>query len=206
MAAVIHAMERNTFTNSSRRKMRQKGQIPAVIYGKHHESRPIVVTETELTKVLRENGKNAMLTIEFAGENHKVLLRELQIDPLKGGLIHADFQIVDMDSEVDVAVSVVLKGEAKGVKEGGVLQQMLPEVEVRAKPAHLPSVIEINITNLGIDDVLYVKDIQKEGQYEILDDPNTVIATILQPQNDELDDVDGSDQKEQETEKGGTVE
>lgn len=204
MTAVIHAKERKSFTNSSRRKARKQGQIPAVIYGKKQENKAILVSESELLKILREQGRNVMLNIQLDGENHQALLYELQHDPMKNTIIHADFYVVDMDDEVDIEVPIVLIGEAKGVREGGVLQQTTHEVEVRAKPAHIPSAIEVDVTNLEIDDTIHVQDIQTDGQFKILDEPETVVATILPPENEELDTAD--EQKSEEKEDGAVEE
>ncbi|WP_374703471.1 50S ribosomal protein L25/general stress protein Ctc [Bacillus sp. Marseille-P3661] len=180
--STLSAKERSTFKNSSKTDLRREGKMPAVVYGKDKPNKHIYLNSVDFLKTLKESGRNGILKLQIdGGDTESVMLHDVQTDPLKGEVVHADFYIVNMSSKVDVEVNIHLIGEAQGVKEGGVLQQPLHQVSVRSLPTSIPPKIEIDISHMDIGDVIMVNDIQTDGKYEVLDDANTVIASILQP-------------------------
>ncbi|MGP9076524.1 50S ribosomal protein L25/general stress protein Ctc [Geobacillus thermodenitrificans subsp. calidus] len=185
MAIVLGAKERKDKKHSTLRRIRSQGGIPAVLYGKKVDNKMISISAADLEKALREGGRHSLVTLKVGGEDYSVLLREVQRDPLRGELLHADFQAVDMSAEVDVDVEVRLVGEAPGVKDGGVLQQNLHELSIRVLPANIPPAIEVDISGLQVGDVITVGDVQTGGTFEINHEPSEVIATILPPQQEE---------------------
>ncbi|ABO65432.1 MULTISPECIES: 50S ribosomal protein L25/general stress protein Ctc [Geobacillus] len=185
MAIVLGAKERKDKKHSTLRRIRSQGGIPAVLYGKKVDNKMISISAADLEKALREGGRHSLVTLKVDGEDYSVLLREVQRDPLRGELLHADFQAVDMSAEVDVDVEVRLVGEAPGVKDGGVLQQNLHELSIRVLPANIPPAIEVDISGLQVGDVITVGDVQTGGTFEINHEPSEVIATILPPQQEE---------------------
>lgn len=185
MAIVLEAKERTDKKHSTLRRIRSQGGIPAILYGKKVENKMIFVSAAELEKALREGGRTSLITLKVGGADYSVLLRELQRDPLRGELLHADFQAVDMSTEVDIDVEVRLVGEAPGVKDGGVLQQNLHELSIRVLPANIPPAIEVDISGLQVGDTVTVGDVQTDGKFEINHEPSEVIATILPPQQEE---------------------
>ncbi|KQB94976.1 MULTISPECIES: 50S ribosomal protein L25/general stress protein Ctc [Geobacillus] len=185
MAIVLGAKERKDKKHSTLRRIRSQGGIPAVLYGKKVDNKMISISAADLEKALREGGRHSLVTLKVDGEDYSVLLREVQRDPLRGELLHADFQAVDMSTEVDVDVEVRLVGEAPGVKDGGVLQQNLHELSIRVLPANIPPAIEVDISGLQVGDVITVGDVQTGGTFEINHEPSEVIATILPPQQEE---------------------
>jgi large subunit ribosomal protein L25 len=190
----LQATERTEFTNSAKRRIRESGKIPAVIYGKATESTPVVLDSIELIKTLREEGKNSIINLDVNGSSHAVMLYDMQKDPLKNEIVHADFHIVDMKSDVQVAVPIHLTGEALGVKDGGVLQQPLHEVTITAKPGDIPQTIDVDITNLGVNETLLIKDIPNNGNYSFVQDEEQVIASVLPPQQEE--EIDSGEEQE----------
>jgi large subunit ribosomal protein L25 len=181
-ATMLKVEERTSIKHSKNRTLRNKGSFPAVVYGKQKESKHIAVDNVEFIKAIKEVGRNGILTLTGSGENVQVMVHELQTDPLKGGeVIHADFYIVDMSSEVDVEVNVHLVGEALGVKEGGVLQQAIHQLSITALPANIPSSIDIDVSNLDLNGVIHVSDIQTGGNYTVNREGSEVIASILPP-------------------------
>ncbi|WP_243292575.1 50S ribosomal protein L25/general stress protein Ctc [Bacillus sp. FJAT-47783] len=185
MSAQLRAEERSIFSNSARREIREQGHIPAVIYGKSVESTSISLDGIEFIKTLKQHGRNAIINISLGDQKHAVMVNEIQQDPLKGVILHADLHVVNMNEEVDVDVQIQLIGEAQGVKDGGVLQQPLHQVKLRAKPGEIPTTIEVDVTNLGVNEVLHVKDIPLNSQMEILDDEEEVVVSILPPKQEE---------------------
>src|SRR5699024_4277680 len=130
MAVTLKAAKREDLTESATKQIRLNGDVPSVVYGKDKESKAISVNRIELVKTVRDEGRNAIISLDI--ENEKpvdVMLHEYQMDPLKDELIHADFYIVNMAEEMDVSVSLTLDGEPAGVKDGGVLQQPLRSEE-----------------------------------------------------------------------------
>ncbi|MCV9884635.1 50S ribosomal protein L25/general stress protein Ctc [Metabacillus halosaccharovorans] len=190
----LQAMKRTEFTNSAKRKVRESGKIPAIIYGKAKESQPVALDSIELIKTLRDEGKNTVLHLDVDGSSHAVMLYDMQTDPLKNEIIHADFHIVDMQADVQVEVPVHLTGEAQGVKDGGVLQQSLHEVTITAKPGNIPQSIDVDITNLGVNETLYIKDLSTSSNYQFTQDEEQVVASILPPQQEE--EIDSGEEQE----------
>jgi large subunit ribosomal protein L25 len=190
----IQAMNRTEFTNSAKRKIRESGQIPAIIYGKAIESKPVAIDSIELIKTLREEGKNTIIKLSVDGSSHAVMLYEMQTDPLKNEIVHADFCIVDMQSEIEVEVPIHLIGEAQGVKDGGVLQQPLHQITISAKPGKIPQTIEADISSLGVNETVLIKDIPSNADYSFVQDEETVIASILPPQQEK--EIDSGEEQE----------
>lgn len=190
----LQAVKRTEFTNSAKRKIRQSGQIPAIIYGKATESKPVTLDSIELIKTLREEGKNTIINLSVEGSSHAVMLYDIQTDPLKNEIVHADFHIVDMQSDVDVEVPVHLTGEAVGVKDGGVLQQPVHEITISAKPGKIPQTIDVDISNLQVNETILLKDLPQSGDYSFVQDEELVIASILAPKQEE--EIDSGEEQE----------
>lgn len=168
------------------RKVRAAGRVPAVVYGRGMESTPIDVDRRDLVSaLLTDAGMNVLLDIELDGDNVLALTRELQRDPVKGTLLHADFVKVDRSREIDVDVPAHLTGSAPGVSEGGVLEQPLHALGVRCRPGDVPEAIEVDISSLGIGDSLRVGDLPAGLDYTITSDPETVIVHIAPPITEE---------------------
>ncbi|MGE6632322.1 50S ribosomal protein L25/general stress protein Ctc [Bacillus sp. NPDC077027] len=184
--ATLKATERTEFKRSTLQKIRHSGHVPGVIYGKNTESLAVSLDSVDLLKTLRDEGKNTIITLDVNGETKSVMVTELQTDPLKNELVHADFQVVDLQKEIDADVPIQLIGKSKGVKDGGVLQQPLFELSVTAKPTDIPQNIEADITGLEVNDVLTVGDLAVQSSYQINNDSEEVVASILPPQQSEV--------------------
>ncbi|HHU20152.1 MAG TPA: 50S ribosomal protein L25/general stress protein Ctc [Bacilli bacterium] len=186
MAVKLRAERRDDLTKSHTNQLRKKGFIPSVVYGNDKEAITVAVENIELLKTLRDEGRNAVITLDIEqGESVEVMLHEYQMDPLRDEVIHADFYVVDMSQEMDVTVTIQLEGEPAGVRDGGILQQPLYELQVRATPANIPDQITINVADLAIGDAISVSDLDKAEGYEVTEDPDTTIVTITAPQAEE---------------------
>ncbi|MBM7663423.1 large subunit ribosomal protein L25 [Bacillus mesophilus] len=201
--ALLNVEKRTNLKQSQKRVIRNKGSFPAVIYGKQRESQPIAVDSIEFIKTIREVGRNGIITLSGSEENVQVMLHELQTDPLKNEIIHADFYVVDMSAEVDVDVNVHLVGEAQGVKSGGVIQQSLHQVSVTALPGNIPTSIDVDITSLDVNETIQISDILKNGNYTINHEDSEVIASILPPKVE--DTVEAGETQDGEVENEGTA-
>lgn len=199
MATTLKAQVREDHNKSAIKAVREKGDVPAVLYGKNKESKSISVNTLQLLKTVRDEGRNSIISLDV--ENDKpvdVMLHDYQKDPLRDELLHADFYIVNMSEEMDVEVPLRLEGEAAGVKEGGVLQQPLFELQVRSKPADIPEEISVDISNLEVGDSISITDLPQSAAYTFNDDPDTTIATVIPP--DTVEDIEGEADEQQEPE------
>ncbi|MGO0687894.1 50S ribosomal protein L25/general stress protein Ctc [Bacillus paralicheniformis] len=200
--AILKAEERTDSRRSSLRKIRQSGYVPGVIYGRNLENKSVALDSIELLKILRAEGKNTIINLDINGDQHSVMVTELQTDPLKDSIVHADFKVVDMEAEMEATVPVNLTGEAEGIKQGGVLQQPIYELSVTAKPKNIPQTIEVDISSLEVNDVLTVGDIPSKGDYSYNHEPDEVVASILPPQKQEETEAESAAQDVEEPEKG----
>lgn len=186
MAITLKATKREDLSRSAINEIRKSGFIPAVIYGKENTPQNVSVNNLELLKLVRDEGRNAIISLDVEnGEAVDVMLHEYQSNPLRGEVIHADFYVVDMSEEMDVAVAIRIEGEPAGVKEGGILQQPLFELQVRAKPRAIPEEIEIDVSGLAIGDSISVADLPASDNYEFIDEADATVVVILAPQAEE---------------------
>lgn len=186
MAIKLKAKKRENLQGSVTNQLREDGFIPAVLYGRVKEATTIAVDRLELVKTLRDEGRNAIISLDIEnGETVDVMLHEYQMHPIKDLILHADFYVVDLSEEMDVEVPLRLEGEAQGSKDGGILQQPLFVLQVRAKPNEIPEEITVDVSALEIGDNLTIADLPKAEEYEFLDDAETGIAIVLPPEAEE---------------------
>jgi large subunit ribosomal protein L25 len=193
MTTVLQAKERTELRRSELRKIRENGNIPAVIYGKKVDSKPVFVSSADLTKTIRTVGRNGIISLDVNGSKQDVILTDYQEDHVKREILHVDFLAVDKSSKINVMVRLVLAGEAAGVKDGGVLQQPLHELSITSTPSEIPQQIEVDISNLQVGENVTVGDILY-GEFTINNDPEEVIASILPPKQEE--EIDAGEQQE----------
>ena len=163
------------------RRLRARGYVPLTIYGGGGESVSAAAPLRELAAILRtEAGHNSIFTLDVDGVGaSEVMFLDRQIDPVRGRLVHADLRRLVRGQKIEVTVPLHLVGEPVGVTDGGgVLEQIAREVEIRCQPRNIPDAINVDVTNLGVHDVLHVSDIPADENIEILSAPETVIATV----------------------------
>ncbi|WP_071458812.1 50S ribosomal protein L25/general stress protein Ctc [Bacillus massilinigeriensis] len=198
MSSVLNANERTDLRKSGSRKLRREGQIPAVVYGRKVESKPVYVDGSEFQKTIREVGRNGVISLSLDGNGQNVILSDYQEDAINGAILHADFLAVDMSTEVSANVRINLIGTAAGVKDGGVLQQPIHELSITATPNNIPQTIDVDITGLQVGENLTVADIkQGNANFEIQDDEEQVILSILPPKQEE--EINSGEQQESGT-------
>jgi large subunit ribosomal protein L25 len=195
LSNVLEANERKDLKHSATTKLRNEGHFPAIVYGRQVQSTPIYVNSADFIKTMREAGRNGVLTLTLQDNTFSVMLHDLQTDPLKNEVMHADFQVIDMSKEVDADVTVSLTGDAPGVKEGGVMQQALHQLSIRALPKDIPSSIEVDVSSLQVGETITVGDISRKGKYEINHEPTETVASILPPKQEE--NIDSGEQQDE---------
>ena len=182
----LQAKVRNDAGKGSARRTRAAGRVPGIVYGRGMDPVSISVDRREfVTALLSDSGMNTLLDLEIDGDTTLALTKELQRDPVRGTLLHADFVKVDRTVEVEVEVPVHIVGEAPGAKEGGVLEHPLFTVHVRALPGDVPESVDADVSSLNLGDSLRVEDLAEGRAFTILDDPETVVASVVAPISEE---------------------
>ncbi|HUZ15940.1 MAG TPA: 50S ribosomal protein L25 [Gaiellaceae bacterium] len=177
--------QRELLGSAETRRLRKAGIVPGVLYGTG-EPIAISVQERELRRALTgAAGLHSILDVEIDGKGstHASILKEFQVDPVRGGVTHVDLQEVRLDQTINAAVSVNLSGGdvAPGVKEGGVLSQVLREVTVEALPLEVPEHIDFDVSEMEIGGTLRLAELVAPEGVTILGDPESVVATITAP-------------------------
>lgn len=166
------------------RRLRAGGLIPGVLYGDGKKAHPFAVEERELRRALTgEHGHHAILDVVFDGQKtaHHAVLKDFQLDPVRPRLLHIDLHEVRLDQVIQSQVAVDTVGESPGVKEGGVLTIVLREVNVEALPMEVPDRLELDISSMTIGDSLRISDLAVPESVKLLDDPESVVATVTPP-------------------------
>ncbi len=163
------------------RKLRREGMIPAILYGTKQKVVPLQVKEKDLEKLRRAGGEHAVIDLKVGKSTTPAIIREEQFDPVWGKLLHIDFCRVKLTEKMKVGVPVVAVGESAGVKEGGILEHVLREIEVECLPDKIPESFEVDVTSLGIGNLVHVRDISPPEGVEIATEGDRVVVSIVAP-------------------------
>ncbi|HKQ98796.1 MAG TPA: 50S ribosomal protein L25 [Candidatus Polarisedimenticolia bacterium] len=186
---VVDVERREAAGKNVARRLRRAGRIPAVLYGTGKDPVSLTVDPRRLVDVLRSHaGQNTIFQLNLAGTDQRrhVMIREYQVDPVGGQLIHADFVRIEMDTAIEVEVPVVLKGEAAGVKlDGGILEIVIRQVRISCLPSNIPDGLPVDISEMKIGDHRSVSDLVKSDKVTILSDPNGILVVCQPPAKEE---------------------
>jgi large subunit ribosomal protein L25 len=177
----LRAKPREGRGKNDARRARRDGQVPVTIYGGEGAAVSALAPLSELAAILRsDTGRNTIFTVDVEGvEATEVMFADRQIHPVRMRLMHADFKRLVKGEKIEATVPLRLVGEPIGVREqAGILEQIIREVEIRCQPRDIPEHIDVDVTNLAVHDVLHVSDIPTSEGVEILEEPDTVIATV----------------------------
>src|SRR3954464_11617031 len=178
---IVKATQREGRGKNDSRRARRAGQVPVTIYGGEGQAVAALAPLSELAAILRsDSGRNTIFTLDIDGVGAaEVMFIDRQIDPVRSRLVHADFKRLVKGEKIEATVPLRLVGEPIGVREhAGVLEQIVREVEIRCEPREIPEHIDVDVTNLEVHQVLHVSDIPVAEGIEILEPPDTVIATV----------------------------
>lgn len=181
MSVSLEVSKREVRPRSLRNKLRHEGKVPAIVYGYNVESTPISSDGQTFSKLLRENGANAVVTMNIDGNKVNTLVHKVQTNTFTNHFEHVEFLSVNMSEETEVETEIVLIGEAAGAKSGGVLAQNLYTVLVSATPDNLPERIEVDVTNLDLGDSITVADLPENNEYKVVTDSEEQIAAVVAP-------------------------
>lgn len=183
----LDAKNRDERGKNASRRLRAAGLVPVTVYGGGLDSTSATVTKREFASIIRNHGRNTIFTLDVEGTTTPVKIADVQIDPIKGFLVHADLMRISMTEKSKFEIPVKVVGESEGVKlHGGIMDIPTHSLDVRCLPGDLPSVVEVDVTALGLGDHVSVKDLNLGDKIEILTDPETVIVNIVAQRAEEV--------------------
>ena len=180
----LQAKEREERGKNAARRLRASGMTPAVLYGEGNEaggSTALAVPTKIVDYTLHHFGDNALYNIDLEGDTSTARVVDAQRDPVSGLLIHVDFAPVDMLERIEITVPIAVVGEAPGVEEGGVLQQVAYEIQVESLPGDIPQEITIDVSSLGMHENLTLGDLTLPEGVTLLSEPEAIAVTVTSP-------------------------
>jgi large subunit ribosomal protein L25 len=179
---VVEAKPRETRGKNEARRMRVTGNVPAVLYGAKGDALTLTVNAKQLGQILRSaTGHNTLFQVALGGKEQPAIVKDWQVDPVSGKLLHVDLLRVAMDVRMRVKVPVHTFGEAAGVKQqGGIFETVTREVEIECLPAEIPTEYRADVSHLMIGMHLRVADLGIDtGKVKVITDPERVIAHVV---------------------------
>jgi len=184
MEQVLLNAARRPVGKGSAHASRREGFVPAILYGKDVESVPVKVAAREFARVL-STGRNNIIRLAIAQDGgideRTCMVKDIQQDPIRGDVIHADFYQIDLKEKLRATVPIRIVGEEAVSKAGGILQHQLWEVEVECLPTEIPDHVVADVTDLPVGEHLSVKDLKVPAGVEFITDPDVVVASVLAP-------------------------
>ena len=180
----VRAETREEFGKNNNRRLRTQGRIPAVVYGQGISPIAVSVDPGDLYRILHsETGHNTIFKLTIGGNSRDVLIKDYQLDPVKGNFLHADFHAISMDEALIFEVPVEVVGVAKGVQsEGGMLDVVLREIQLKCLPGDVPDNIPVEVHALEIGNTIRVKNLQVDAsKITLLSNPDLVVLTVTPP-------------------------
>ncbi|HYG99660.1 MAG TPA: 50S ribosomal protein L25 [Terriglobales bacterium] len=177
----VQAKPRQPGTKNAARRVRKAGMVPATVYGAGKAPVSVSLDPKQIAQILHsKSGHNTIFELQMDGDNAMAMIVDWQNEPIKGALLHVDVKRIAMDKKLTVNVPIVLVGEAFGVKtEGGILEQVLREIEIECLPSDIPDTIEVNVSELRSGQNLRVKDLPHSGNIDFLTEEDEVVAHIV---------------------------
>jgi len=188
MDVTLDVVKRTGRGKNEARRLRASGQIPAVVYGVHKKGKASegVAVSTDPRQVLRilhsESGANTLITLKLESDESRVMVKDYQLDPVTRDLLHADFYRLAMDRAITVTVPIVLRGEAQGVKlDGGMIDFLTREVQVECLPVDIPERIDVDVSELRLNQSIRLRDLAENANWKILNEPETMLVHVVLP-------------------------
>jgi large subunit ribosomal protein L25 len=180
-------MARKGTGKGAARTLRRDGRLPAVIYGHARQPLSLSVPEREFERLLEKfAAENTVIELSIDGSMSRTLIREIQRHPVKRNVLHVDFQELVAGERMVVRIPIVLTGTAEGVRNsGGILSQIMQELECRVDPLNMPGKIEVDVTDVSIGHSIHVSEITIPEGVEVIDEPEATICIVAAPKVEE---------------------
>jgi len=192
------------------RRLRREGYVPAVVYGRDIEGLPLRIDAKDFQRITSAGARNALIKLRVKGDRkrsgHTVMLKEVQRDPIKGDVLHADLYQVSLEQKITTRVPVALVGSDAVERSGGVLQHHLREIEVECLPTEIPERFTLDVSGLEIGDRLSVADLEVSDAVKVLAESNEVVCAVVAPRAIEEEEVEAEEPEEGLPEEGAPAE
>ncbi len=175
----LKAEPRKSAGSRAAMRLRRSGKLPAIIYGHKQDPEPVTLNYREVEIQLRHGAH--LVTLDLGSKSQPCLFKDAQYDHLGASILHIDLARVDLNERVTVKVPIELRGTPKGVADGGVLRQEMNDIEVECLVTSIPEHIRVNVSDVALDQVLYVKDLQLGAGITATSDADSVVATVRLP-------------------------
>ncbi len=194
--------ERNKIGKSSSRQLRIQGLVPAILYGNSEEPLTLQLQSRDIAKLIQNGNRNAVLKLEGLKQEITAIIKDIQKDRTKDRFLHLDLLRVAMDTEIDTALVIDFVGEAEGVRLGGVLQQNMRKLNIRALPKDIPEKYEIDISELEMGSAIKVEELKAMPGVEILDSPEDLVVSVVAPTELKEEEIAPPEEELEEGEEG----
>ncbi|MEO2152985.1 MAG: 50S ribosomal protein L25/general stress protein Ctc [Aquificota bacterium] len=183
----LKAIPRKIGRKSELKRMRKQGWLPAEVYGKGVENLHVYISKKDFEKL--PHGEAYLINLEVEGEKEPrvCIVKEVQTDWTGTNPIHVDLQDLTYTAEIEAEIPVHVVGTPKGIEKGGTLEIVMPTITVKAPPAKLPEQIVLDVSNLDLGDVIYVKDLPVPEGTKIVDNPDEVVIVLLEPEEEKTE-------------------
>ncbi len=207
----ISASRRESLGKGPARQARMAGNIPAVVYGPEIEPIPVAVEERSFRAAMKTSGgSSSIINLDVDGAVNKVIVREIQRDPVTSRIVHLDFHAISLTKPLHISIPIHLTGTPRGVKtDGGIMQTTMRELEISCLPTDIPEELTIDVSDLGIGDSIHVSDISID-KVEILSPPQRTVVVIAAPTvvkvEEPAEGVEAADEGAEAAEEGAAAE
>lgn len=190
MTMTVKAEARESVGKNAARRIRSEGRVPAILYGPKTKNIPLVLSKQDIFSILKsERGENTIFKVAFDSKKKNVMIKDYQLDVISDELLHVDLIEIAMSEVIEVTVQIVLTGEAVGVKsEGGFIDFQNREVEIKCLPKDIPDQIKVDISDLHLNQSIKIEDLEPPENVEFITDPKTVIAHVMLPEEEEIEE------------------
>lgn len=166
-------------SKESSEQLRAAGTVPAVFYGPKEESTPIAINGRRLESVWKEAGETTIITLKGAGEDKDTLIRDVQIHPVTGAVLHADFYVLEKGKKIEIKIPLEFVGQAPAEKLGHIISKALHEIEIEVAPAELPHNLPVDISVLeNVGDHITAAQIKLPPSAELKTNPEEIVASV----------------------------
>jgi len=194
MPDVLNVSKRESLGTSNTRRLRKTGQIPAILYGHGKECINLTILATEVESAIRHGTK----VIDIVGAaNDSVLINEVQWDPFGSEILHVDLTRVSADESVEITLVVELRGEAPGIKQGGIVDHQLHEIDIECPAGKIPDRLSVSINQLGLGDSITAGDVEIPPSAKLMTPADQILVQCIEP-TEEIEDGEGAESQEPE--------
>lgn len=176
----LEILDRTKLGTGGAKKTRYEGFVPGVLYGRDNQGQSVKVEASNLRRIISRMGSSAIFDAEYDNKPRLIMLKEVQNEPVSGEVLHVDLFEISADEAIATTVPLMAVG-IEGVVGGGVLQQMMNELQVSCLPKFVPKLIEFDVAGMHTGQALYVSDLKIEEEVEVLDDVDEMVANIIEP-------------------------